>query len=631
LSALTSNGLYLSQDNGLTIGVNSSDTGYSILTNWSITSPFIYQSLIPAENKGGAGNFQEGIIADAASDIDQEISGQTCGQNWYITRRSIPNNFYQLLTCSTVLAQSGALGSYPYTSMETFTQNTTGISVSDAGTTLANTIENTFQSGYVGYDLVFSLSINPDSMFVQYSRVRSYLPSSMMPLSITTQTIADGFTASSYNITQGQTQTLTATVVGGASPYTYNYSIYNSSGQLVNNKINTNISNTNSYSYIQNIAWGSGNFVAKVVITDSNGAKMSNSINYKFNVSPQPQNNNGGGGSSSTTLSISDNLDVQSTAPIITVALLNPSTKTVISKTSYTQSELPATITLSNEEAELNFVCSFNVGSSTYKYSNDTYGLGFGTICNKNYTVYGGSYTMIYSKVNTSSSVSTVSTTSTTPTTSTSSTTIPNITQINTSKTISLNTTNNIEIGSNNNTKLITTSKTISILLHNPQQSAVYAVVLIKNLTNSKLIPTLKNQTELSAFDINVSSTQNVSISVALKYSCNINSNSVAPYILQNNTWDAITPFSINSTSCAISFSIPSDPIVALFSNNSISTSTLTTTTIQSTTTSYSNNTSTIQTTSANASSNNTTYLVIIVIIIIAIALSAWYMLKNKH
>ncbi len=288
---------------------------------------------------------------------------------------------------------------------------------------------------------------------------------------------------------------------------------------------------------------------------------------------------------------------------------------------------------LSNEEAELNFTCSFNVGSSTYQYANDTYGLGFGTICNKNYAVYGGSYTMIYSKVNTSSSVSTVSTTSTTPTTSISSTTIPSITQINTSKTISLNTTNNIEISSNNNTKLITTSKTISILLHNPAQSSVFAAVLIKNVTHSQSTPTLKNQTELSAFDINVSSTQNVSINVTLKYSCNINSNSIAPYILQNNTWTAITPFSINLASCAISFSIPSDPIVALFSNNSITTSTLTTilttTTIQSTTTSYSNNTST--TPSASASSNNTTYLVIIVIIIIAIGLSAWFLLKKKH
>ena len=281
-----------------------------------------------------------------------------------------------------------------------------------------------------------------------------------------------------------------------------------------------------------------------------------------------------------------------------------------------------------NTAAELNFTCSFNVGSSTYQYANDTYGLGFDTLCNKNYAVYGGSYTIIYSNINSSSSVSTVSTTSTTSTTSIISTTIPITTPINTSKTIMLNITNNITIGSNNNTKLITNSKSVSVLIHNPEQNSVFAVVLIKNLTNSKLIPTLKNQTEVSVFDINVSSNQNLSINVTLKYPCNINSDNLAPYILQNNTWVAITPFSINLASCAISFSIPRDPIVALFSNN-ISTSTLTTTTLQSTTTSYSNNNSTIS--SGSASSDNTTYLVIIVIIIIAIVLSAWYLLKNKH
>ncbi len=181
ISHIAGDGAYVVQNNGLTIGVNSIDTGYSILTNWDLTSPFIYQSLITSENKGGAGNFQEGQIIDASSDIDQEISGGTCGQNWYIARRDIPGNFYQLLLCNTILAQSGASGSYPYISMETFSQNTTGLSVYDAGTTLANTIENTFQSGYVGYDLVFSSSINPNSIFIQYSRVRYYPPNDIMP------------------------------------------------------------------------------------------------------------------------------------------------------------------------------------------------------------------------------------------------------------------------------------------------------------------------------------------------------------------------------------------------------------------------------------------------------------------
>ena len=179
----------------------------------------------------------------------------------------------------------------------------------------------------------------------------------------------------SNSVYLGQSISITSNVIGGTAPYTYNVIISNATTNaiILTNSITTN-SLSNVFSYTPNAL---GNVAANVLITDSaTTPETVNSIPYHFNVLSQPQSNNGGGGSSSTTLSISDNLNVQSSASILTVTLLNPSTKAVISKTSYTQSELPATITLSNEEAELNFTCSFNVGSSTYKYSNDTYGLG---------------------------------------------------------------------------------------------------------------------------------------------------------------------------------------------------------------------------------------------------------------
>ncbi len=275
----TISGASIKQNNGLEIGINSSN-GYSIMTNWNITSPFVYQSLVTVQNGAGATNFQSGIIADNPTSASQNLDGSSCNQGGYITRRDVPGNFYQLLLCATALASSGASGSYPYTSMQTFSQNTTGISSFEAGTTLINRTANSLQHGYVGYDVVYTSVANPKALFVQYSTVRNYPPNGVLPQTSITSAFADGFTASNYNITLGQTQTLTASIVGGSSPYTYNYTVYNSAGTSVANKIITTNSINTSYSYVQNQTWGVGTFTAKVAITDSNGAQTLNTLTY---------------------------------------------------------------------------------------------------------------------------------------------------------------------------------------------------------------------------------------------------------------------------------------------------------------------------------------------------------------
>ncbi|MDE1871385.1 MAG: hypothetical protein KGI06_04060 [Candidatus Micrarchaeota archaeon] len=70
---------------------------------------------------------------------------------------------------------------------------------------------------------------------------------------------------------------------------------------------------------------------------------------------------------------------------------------------------------------------------------------------------------------------------------------------------------------------------------------------------------------KLYVFNISVSNSLNVtSLQLETTYNCTLSN--VQPYILKNGTWEAITPFSIsNSTGgCAIRFTIPADPIVAL-------------------------------------------------------------------
>ncbi len=115
---------------------------------------------------------------------------------------------------------------------------------------------------------------------LNYIRLREYPPNGVLPTIITTNTITDGFTASYNSIYINQTQILTANVVGGASPYTYNFLVYNSIGDLVTNDLVTNSLTTNSFSFKQLSSWGTGNFIANVIITDNNGEQTSNSLTY---------------------------------------------------------------------------------------------------------------------------------------------------------------------------------------------------------------------------------------------------------------------------------------------------------------------------------------------------------------
>ncbi len=67
------------------------------------------------------------------------------------------------------------------------------------------------------------------------------------------------FTASNLIIESSQYQTLTANVVGGQSPYTYNFLIYANNGLLEYNAIYTGIASTQNVLTFQHLsAWGTG-------------------------------------------------------------------------------------------------------------------------------------------------------------------------------------------------------------------------------------------------------------------------------------------------------------------------------------------------------------------------------------
>ena len=91
------------------------------------------------------------------------------------------------------------------------------------------------------------------------------------------------FTDSSGQVSAGQQQTVTATVSGGTSPYTYNFLVYNSVG-LVANALYTGVFQTsNSFTFTQQASWGSGPITVNVIVTDTASTQESVKSTLTYN------------------------------------------------------------------------------------------------------------------------------------------------------------------------------------------------------------------------------------------------------------------------------------------------------------------------------------------------------------
>ena len=252
-----------------------------------------------------------------------------------------------------------------------------------------------------------------------------------------------------------------------------------------------------------------GSYTFNVIARDSSSPPVTfNSIYSTISVNPRPS---GSAGPSTRSTSISDNVNssINSTTPVISYTIFALGGSVYGSGQLY-QSQLPHIFTLSPaDELNMSFACSFATGSTAHYYQNDVIGLGYNLLCNKNYTVSGSSYEVIY---NSTAATTTVVTTVTTTVPST--TTIPAVS-----------------------------------------------------------LPPLPNHTLV------IASNATANTLTTLPYSCSLPSNSIAPYLLKNGTWTKITPFTVNATACTISFMVPVDPVVAIFTNATTSTTTLPTST----------------------------------------------------
>jgi hypothetical protein len=211
-------------------------------------------------------------------------------------------------------------------------------------------------------------------------------------------------------------------------------------------------------------------------------------------------------------------------------------------------------------------------------------------------------------------SSSTVTTTTTTITTTTPTTIIP------------------LLVNSSYNITSMPTDVTIdkSGTLTLSSQSPIKVFLRITNVTS--IVPEiLPSNMIISAFNVvavnaeNMTLNQTVTLTMMLRYSCSIQSTTIAPYkLLGNGKWSPITPFTTDSSACTVTFTIPPDPIVALFESIKPISTTSASTTMPTTT---------VATTTAPQSGQPKGFgyaLVLVVVVVVIIAAVAYYLLRRR-
>jgi hypothetical protein len=111
--------------------------------------------------------------------------------------------------------------------------------------------------------------------------------------------------------------------------------------------------------------------------------------------------------------------------------------------------------------------------------------------------------------------------------------------------------------------------------------------VTATNLTGS-VIP-FPGYTPLLVVNLTVSApVSTMSLAFEMNYKCSVSPKDIVPYVLTPSGWKAVTNSTIDNSSCSIRFSIPNDPVIAIFQLNPSPSVTTTTNQTSNTTTSNS-------------------------------------------
>ncbi|MCW6161408.1 MAG: hypothetical protein LVQ97_04455 [Candidatus Micrarchaeales archaeon] len=114
-----------------------------------------------------------------------------------------------------------------------------------------------------------------------------------------------------------------------------------------------------------------------------------------------------------------------------------------------------------------------------------------------------------------------------------------------------------------------------------PSPNSTNVNFTIANYTGT--LPFFANHTMVKAFILNFTSAGSITANITTTYDC-ASGYPTAPYELVNGSLQPIVPYTVNPVTCTISFSVSSDPIVALYANTTVPTTTIAPTTTPATT-----------------------------------------------
>ena len=311
---------------------------------------------------------------------------------------------------------------------------------------------------------------------------------------------------------------LSAAISGGTSPYTYNFSVYNSmTNEIISNALYHNQSASNTFEW-QLPASGLGPAYANVIISDSSYVTgTANSINSNMTADYLPK------------LRIMPFSAVINSSQSLTFSYDLSGGTGPFSNSSGSFSSITYSV-LQNGNATSNAIIS---GNDIQFRSPGTYNITGSVIVNNLITVYSGNAVINVGAWNNMSIV-------------------------------------NVQLPSNSVSDFNYMQSNATI--HVATSNSITANVLIRNVTSSvNSAPDVTSNpgtalSKLVALNISVTSgTINSISSINVTVGYPQSYTSPAPYRLNGTSWTEITPFSVNAVSHTITFSISPDPVVGVF------------------------------------------------------------------
>ena len=266
----TASGATLTQNNGLSIAT-SSGTFYYILTTSQTTSP----DILEVDETYYANSGEEYALIIDSSTSTSFASSSLEGSNYFAQIQNNNDDNSPFLGYGGYSINNLGLNYVSqYTAIDSFIQTPTGLSATFDGTTVSGST-TLYSSGYLGFNVYGSGT----AATIHWLRTRAYPPSGVMP-SVSFGTVQQAYTPPTVSVSPTsqtldipQSITLTATVSGGTSPYSYQW--YNDTSGTP-----SAISGATSSTYTV-ISGATGTFEYYVSVTDSHPTTV-NSGNTKI-------------------------------------------------------------------------------------------------------------------------------------------------------------------------------------------------------------------------------------------------------------------------------------------------------------------------------------------------------------